>query len=147
MHDIDQPIMQSLVGSQLASVVFVSDYVQLVFVPTDVGTPEAGVLQRPTKGSFGTLSAYVIPEIKTGGRLQKSGRPGYRDALVELIGRVVAQAEEDPARLRIVFDSGVVASVSLDAGDLPTGAVESAMLQLNDAAKSWMVWRPGDRLG
>ena len=139
--------MNSLVGAQLASVVFVRDYLQLVFEPTDVGTPEAGVLRRPTKGGFGTLSAYVLPELETGGRLLKSGRPGYRDALVELIGRVVAQAGEDPARLRIVFDSGVVASVSLNAADLPDGAVESAMLQLEDAAESWMVWRPGDRLG
>jgi hypothetical protein len=140
MNDPDRSITDSLVGSQLASVVFVRDYVQLVFEPMIVGRPEPGVLRPPTMGSFGTLSAYVLPELERQDRHVKSGQPGYRDVLVELIGRVLTAAGEDAARLRLVFDSGVIATISFDEGDRPAGAVESAMLQLDDPARSWMVW-------
>jgi hypothetical protein len=147
MQEPYQPILPALVGSQIASVVFVRSYVQLVFEPTR-GAPETGFLTGPSRGCGGTLSAYVLPELQTGGgRLLVPGDPGYRNALVDLIDQVVSQSVEETNRLRVVFDSGTAVTVSLEAGALTDGMVESAMVQLDDGARSWMVWRPGDQPG
>jgi hypothetical protein len=137
-------LVRSLVGSDLASVVFVRDYVQLVFEPATVGAPEPGTLVPPTTGVIGTLSAYTLPAITDDSRSFHSGEPGYADALVEQIGRRVVEADEVEDSLRVRFEGGVIFTISLVEDDLRVP--ESAMLQLHDDSKSWMVWRPSDRL-
>ena len=138
-------LLPELVGSELSSVVFVQDYLQLGFQPSTLGEPEPGVLVSPRAGIFGGLSAFTLPELQVDGRHLRSGQPGYRDALVEQIGRRVTDANENDERLWIEFDSGLLATLSLAEEDLAGVSVETAMLQLDDDAKSWMVWRPADR--
>jgi hypothetical protein len=137
-------ILQALVGCELSSVVFVQDYLQLVFQPAVVGAPDPTVLRPPMTGVFGAVSAYTLPKVQDDGRDLQSGQSGYRDALVAQIGRRVTGADESVGSLRFEFDSGVVLTVSLAEEDLVAGQMESAMLQLDDEAKSWMVWRPAD---
>ena len=96
-------------------------------------------------GAFGTLNAVTLPELLIGGGQLRPGDSGYRDALVEQIGRRVTDAADDGHRLRFEFENGVQVTVSLAIEDLASGEVESAMLRLDDDEKSWMVWRPADR--
>jgi hypothetical protein len=140
-------VLRALVGSELSSVVFVHDYLQLVFQPASLGAPEPRVLRPAMTGAFGTLSAFTLPKLHIDGRPLGSSQPGYRDTIVQQIGRRVTSADVDEESLRLEFDNGVLATLSLGEDDLVAGQVESAMLQLDDDAKSWMVWRPGDRAG
>lgn len=147
LNEPGSPLLRSLVGSELSSVVFIQDYLQLVFQPALVGAPDPGVLRPEMTGVFGTLSAFTLPTLHTDGRHLRSGDPGYRDTLVEQIGRRVTGAEVGEDSLRFEFENGLLATLPLGEDDLETGQVESAMLQLDDDAKSWVVWRPGDRAG
>jgi hypothetical protein len=117
------------------------------FEESQIGEPEPGVLRAATAGTSGGFSAFTLPQLLIEGHHLRSGQPGYRDALVEQIGRRVTDADENAERLWFEFESGVVVTVSLAEEDLEGVSVESAELQLNDEAKSWMVWRPSDREG
>lgn len=145
MAERSESILRALVGSELSTVVFVRDYLQLGFEESQIGEPEPRVLRAPTAGMSGGFSAFTLPQLQIDGRHLGSGQPGYRDALVEQIGRRVTDVDEDSERLWFEFESGVLVTVSLAEADLQGVSVESAELQLNDKAKSWMVWRPGDR--
>jgi hypothetical protein len=145
VRESEESIFRALVGSELASVVFVRDYIQLSFSSQPPLASRAPAELRPAMvGTFGTLSAYTDPWLEKEGRTLQLGDPGYRDALVEQIGCRVTGVHEGQDWLRVEFDGGVTATVSLSEDDLPAGSVESAMLQLDDEAKSWMVWRPAD---
>jgi hypothetical protein len=145
--DRSESLLRALVGSELSSVTFVQDYLQLVFQPSTLGNPEPGVLLPPMAGAFGTLSAFTLPKLKMDGRDLGPGQPGYRDGLVDQIGRRVTDAYEHEMSLLLEFDNGRGLTLSLREDDLEGVSVESAMLQLDDDAESWMVWRPGDRVG
>jgi hypothetical protein len=137
MSGSEEPsILEALVGSELSSVVFVQDYIQLVFQPTETGRPPKGVLPAPTAGSFGTLSAFVLPELETQDRRLRPGEAGYRDLLVEQINWRVPMKMGTGCRLS---STAVVATLPLD-----RDVVESAMLQLGEPSRRWMVWSPGD---
>jgi hypothetical protein len=145
MSERSVSILRALVGSELSTVVFIRDYLQLGFEESQIGLPEPGARRAPMAGTAGGFSAFTMPELRVGGRHLRSGEPGYRDALVEQIGRRVTDANENEERLWFEFEGGVLLTVSLAEEDLAGVSVESADLKLNDEAKSWMVWRPADR--
>jgi hypothetical protein len=147
MSERSGSILRALVGSELSTVVFVRDYLQMGFEESQIGEPEPGALRAPTAGTSGGFSAFTLPQLLIEGHHLRSGQPGYRDALVEQIGRRVTDADENDERLWFEFESGVVVTVFLAGEDLQRVSVESAELRLNDEAKSWVVWRPGDGEG
>ena len=143
--DSGSTVLRSLVGSELSSVVFVRDYVQLAFEPSQARESAPGFLRPPLSGAFGRFDAITLPELEIGDRRLRPGHPGYRDALVEQIGRRLTRVGDDGDHLRFEFDNGVLASVSLAVEDLASGQVEAAILRLDDDEQSWMVWRPANR--
>jgi hypothetical protein len=121
-------VLGSLVASELSSVVFVADYVQLVFwLPGEAGCP--------------TPSCYVWPSVTVGEQPIGIADEGYRDAICSLIGRrVVAADEASGSGLSLVFDQGSIV-LRPTAEDLR--GPEVAMLT-GVADGRWMVWRPGE---
>jgi hypothetical protein len=86
-------------GMRLSSVVFVEDYLQLVFDDY-------------------VLTMFVWPEISGGGKTFKYGSEGYRDALSRLVNRRVVEAIEDPGeKISVLFSSGDILSMSLREDD------------------------------
>jgi hypothetical protein len=72
----------------VSQVVFVEDYLQLVF--------------REERFSF-----FDVVEIASEQRVLPRGQPGFCDALVELIGeRAASVAVDDDGELTVMFDSG-----------------------------------------
>jgi hypothetical protein len=86
--------LQQLVGVELSSVEFVRDYVQLWF-------------DGPC------MTAYTWPTVAGGSENLSPRQPGYRDALCMQIGRKVEKTEVDKRRVSVVFEGGVVVSISL----------------------------------
>ena len=84
------------VAEPLSSVVFVHDYVQLVFQDL-------------------ILSVFVPLSVTVEARSISHGERGFADELVALIGASVASAKDDDNLLELVFDNGAV--VSFDAAD------------------------------
>ena len=126
-------LLETLVGAELGSVVFVMDYIQFNFQPVGAS------------GRSGRLSTYTLPRlIDLDGVIHHPGSPGYRDGLIDLIPHVVSHASEVAAELRIDFDNGRRLVVSLTVEDGVD--VEAAMLTLADPDE-WEVWRPGDIRG
>ena len=116
-------LLATLAGETLAAVVFVTDYVQLDF-------------------SGPRLSLYVWPVVARDGRRYAYGDAGYRDALCGLLLRPVTGAADSAAE-GLVLRFGADAVVVRPRARELTGA-EIAMLQTNDAAGRWEVWRPGE---
>jgi|SRR5271157_4987542 len=84
-----------IVGEQLSSVEFVQDYMQLHF-------------DGPT------LTAFVLPTLKSYGRTIRFGEQGYRDELCAKIGHNVSAAYVREGDAIIVeFDDGSEISISL----------------------------------
>ncbi len=112
-----------LVGEELASVIFVRDYLQL-----DFDGPR--------------LSLFVWPQVAVDAEVRRMGDRGYRDALCTLIGHtVLSVAERTDAGLVIDFGLG---SVVTNPEPAELSGPEIAMLRgLGDRAP-WMVWRPGE---
>jgi hypothetical protein len=101
--------IEHLIGRELSSVEFVMDYVQLKF-------------QGPR------LSAIVMPTLQRNGTELREGAPGYRDAVVDLIGQqVVAAAAEDGLAIQLVFSGGTIVQISLRPDDYLHGP-EAAIL-------------------
>lgn len=112
-------VLDCLKKRELAAVVFVRNYVQLLFY---------GPYSTPT---FGQRSG--CPD-----RIFDLNTSGYRDALCAQIGKsVVAVVEEPKIRLAIQFTDGVSIEISLRERDRTTP--EAAMLQA-DSGKKWNVW-------
>jgi hypothetical protein len=91
--------LQVLVGEQLSSVEFVQDYVQLRF---------AGPC----------LTIYSPAHtVTTNGFSVGWGRPGYRDALCNLITHKAREIKFLPEKLSLIFDDDSVWSLSLRDSD------------------------------
>lgn len=135
------PLLSRLAGSELASVVFVRDYLQLVFEPGDSRPPDPRVLRPATEGRFATLSAFTVPTVSRGGRTIGRGDPGWRDGLCDQIGRRVRSAARADNALVVEFDNNDVVRISLASQDAV--GPEFALLQLEDPDE-WDVWRPGE---
>ena len=72
----------------LSQVVFIHDYLQLVF-------------------QFQRFSIFNVSEIVRGGQVLRSGAPGFSDALISLIDhRVVAAGTTGRFKLSLTFDDG-----------------------------------------
>ncbi|MGW4246962.1 hypothetical protein [Nocardia sp. NPDC004722] len=111
-----------MIDLELASVVFVRDYVQL-----DFDGPR--------------LSCFVWPTVDIGGASRSLGYAGYRDALCSFISQPVASTEE-------AVGTGLVLRFAMGAVTIhPTPdelrGPEIAMIS-GFADKSWGVWRPGE---
>jgi hypothetical protein len=144
MGEHQTSLLSALVGSELASVVFVADYVQMVFQPGHVKEADPQVLRQPMEGVSARLSTYTLPSVTSRGIRVRPGEQGWRDVLCGLISARVVEAINDTDEIRIRFEPNVHVTVSLQEDDLE-GMPEFAMLQLDDGQKSWTVWRPGDR--
>jgi len=87
-----------LVGEQLSSVEFVQDHVQLRF-------------DGPC------VTAFTWPVVRSASESLSWGQPGYRDALCSQISHLVERTEVDAQQVAIIFESGVVFSISLREDD------------------------------
>lgn len=121
----DSPL-EALIQEQLASVVFVMDYLQL-----DSGDAR--------------FTAYVWPAVTIGGATLGIGDPGYRDALCAFITQEVMSTEESAeAGLVVRFGLGEVVT-NPEPTDL--SGPEIAQVQLHEGPfrdAAWTVWRPGE---
>lgn len=116
-------LLLSLSGRELASVVFVRDYLQLEF-------------DGPR------LSVFIWPQVTDGSRNRSIGDPGYRDAPRSLIGHLVRAVAEGPETgLALYFAPGAVA-INPKPSDVE--GPEIALLNANAGNADWMVWRPGE---
>ena len=112
-------ILQLLMNKKMSSVIFVQDYIQLQF-----------------DGS--SLTAYVWPTVKSSKNVFERQTPGYRDALCNLIGKVVVQTSELANQALVIkFIDGTMLEISLNESHR-TGP-EAAMLQ-EQSGKRWNVW-------
>jgi hypothetical protein len=112
------PLVASLVGHKIESVVFVMDYAQIT-------------LWGP--GSSPCLTFNVWPRLDTFGEVRVFGDKGYRDAVCGLIGRsVTAASESQTDGLVLRFDPDSL-SVNPEPSDLR--GPEIAMLSMNDAGQ------------
>jgi hypothetical protein len=86
-------------ATRLSSVVFVEDYLQLVFDDY-------------------VLTMFVWPEISRSSKMFKYESEGYRDALSSLVNRRIVEAREYPGeKLSLLFSSGDIVSMSLREDD------------------------------
>jgi hypothetical protein len=110
--------LTKLVGRELSSVTFVRDYIQLAF-------------DGPG------MNAYIAPTVTSGFESLGLGQPGYRDSLCGQIGCKVERTEVDSQRVTIVFEGGVVVSISLmDDDDRGPEALE---FSLDRKDRIWVV--------
>ncbi len=94
--------LKVLQGSQLSSVEFVQDYVQLHF-------------DGPT------LTAITPPRVRLMNQWFEWGKPGYRDALCERIGKLVDRALTiSEQEIVVEFADGSTISISLRSEDCRT---------------------------
>jgi hypothetical protein len=110
--------LQQLVGVELSSVEFVRDYVQLWF-------------DGPC------MTAYTWPTVASVSENLSHGQPGYRDALCMQIGRKVEKTEVDKRRVSVVFEGGVVVSISLLDDDYL--GPEALQFRLDGKDRIWVV--------
>ncbi|HXI42833.1 MAG TPA: hypothetical protein VNH83_22815 [Bryobacteraceae bacterium] len=106
--DKSKSLLASLEGRRMFAVNFVVDYVQLQFHPDYV------------------LSALTLPIVGKDGARWSSDQPGYRDALVDQIGKIVTSTSETKEELKVVLDGNVEIVIRLDVKGLPGS--ERAML-------------------
>ncbi len=101
--------------TQLASVAFVQDYLQLDF---------DGPL----------LTLYVWPDIADADGISIAyGEPGYRDALCTVIGETVTTPDLNEGRsLTIEFENGTVLALSLREEDIDVAEAGSLRLAVDD---------------
>lgn len=117
-----------LVGRRLYSVVFVEDYIQLLF------DPKAGEDGAPPHLDF-----FVLPKVMTGQELFEPSDVRWAWALTTLIGsKVVAFRESCEVGLELELDAG---ALSLQANRELNTAVEVALLEVQGV---WGIWRPGE---
>jgi hypothetical protein len=116
-------LLLSLIGQELASVVFVRDYLQLEF-------------DGPR------LSVFAWPLIVEGPQTQSINDLGYRNSLCSLIGHPVQAVTEDTRTgLAIHFEHGTVV-INPEPSDLE--GPEIALFYTDAGTTGWMVWRPGE---
>ncbi|MFG2044964.1 hypothetical protein [Dactylosporangium sp. NPDC048998] len=123
MGDGDDSLLAALIGEELASVIFIRDYVEL-----DFDGPR--------------LSVYVWPRVAVGTDIRRISDPGYRDALCALIGHTVTSSTES-GEVGLVIDFGP-GSVEIKPRPSEVERPEIAMLRGFADGPEWMVWRPGE---
>lgn len=117
-HQTASPL-KILEGSQLSSIEFVQDYVQLHF-------------DGPT------LTAITPPRVRVRNQWLEWGKQGYRDALCERIGKVVSHASTIPEQeIKIEFEDGGLISISLNPDDFR--AAEAAVF--DNPPNPTLVWQ------
>ena len=103
----EQSLLRSMIGLEVGSVVFVRDYLQIVF-----------------DGS--TLNLVTWPSIEVDNKKYIENTPGYRDALCKLIDKTITKAVEHQKEQLIIYFSGdALMEVSLK--DEDRRAVEAVM--------------------
>ncbi|MGW5112130.1 hypothetical protein [Nocardia sp. NPDC004123] len=121
MDPLGDSLLARLVGLELASVVFVRDYLQL-----DFDGPR--------------LSCYVWPTIDADGITRSLGDAGYRDTLCALISQTVVSIDEAVGTgLLLRFAIG---ALSIHPALEELGGPEIAVL--SGFSDMWAVWRPGE---
>lgn len=119
MADTKESPLTGIVGSQLSSVEFVQDYVQLHF-------------DGPS------LAAITHPVVAAGGTHFEWGSPGYRDALCERIGKTVQEVAVVGGRdIQIKFSDGPRILISLQPEDYR--GPEAAVF-IGAPGEAWVVW-------
>lgn len=122
MDPLEDSLLARLIGLELASVVFVRDYVQL-----DFDGPR--------------LTCFVWPTVEVGGATSSFGAAGYRDALCAFISQTVLSTDEAVGTgLVLRFAIGAV-TVHPTPGELE--GPEIAMLS-GFSDQAWDLWRPGE---
>ncbi|MGW5106674.1 hypothetical protein [Nocardia sp. NPDC004123] len=122
MDPLGDSLLARLVGLELASVVFVRDYLQF-----DFDGPR--------------LTCYVWPTVHADGITRSLGDAGYRDALCAFISQTVVSTKE-AVGLGLVVRFGIGAVSIHPALEELTGP-EIAMIS-GFPDRSWDVWRPGE---
>ena len=116
--------LERLVGRDVVAVNFMQNYVTIDFT---------GEL---------TFTCYTPPVVTVSEQAFGLGISGYRDRLVELIGKAVQSVVERPQdELSIAFDGGDTVSVSLRLESFK--GPEAAMLH-EDGGDTFDVWGAGD---
>jgi hypothetical protein len=115
----DRPMeLSNLHGRELAAVVFIRDYVELLF-------------DGPV------LTAITLPRVMQGHDLVGAGDAGYRDALCGQIGKVVTtSAVREKDAVEVVFADGATITISLRDEDYVTA---EAAKYADDRGGVW-VW-------
>ncbi len=110
MGKAEDDLREDLIGSELYSVVFVRDYVQL-YLDAEPGLPAQGNWQI-------IVNLYVLPTLRAPSIALSSGDLGWADALRTLIDKKIASVALNPGvELTISFDTGEELHVSLRPGD------------------------------
>lgn len=105
--------LDSIVGSEMSSVIFIRDYIQLVFEGMD---------------RTQTLTAFSIPSVSIMGIDYQNYEQGYRDALCSLINsKVIAVETSQHIALIVHFGDTQKVKVSLKEADYE--GPEAAMLE------------------
>ncbi len=118
-NEAKKPALDCLVKRDLAGITFVRGYIQFLF-------------DGPV------FNTYTLPSVKIPTGTFNPTTPGYRDALCELIGKVVTATHEEPkVRISVQFVDG--ASIEVSLRDEDRVCAEAAMLQTG-SAKDWNVW-------
>ncbi|MFE3193695.1 hypothetical protein ACFXHA_32165 [Nocardia sp. NPDC059240] len=113
-----------MIGLELASVVFVRNYVQL-----DFDGPR--------------LTCFVWPTVEIGGAARSLGDSGYRDALCAFISQTVTSVDEAVGTgLVLRFALG---AVTIDPTPDEVEGPEIAMLA-GFPDEAWDLWRPGENI-
>lgn len=113
-----ESLLKAIEGQQLSAVAFVMDYLQLQF-----------------NSDF--LTSYVWPELKTTDAVIDNNNPEYKNALCNLITKIVAQAEEGKDKLTIKFEDNSVIEIPMTEEN-KRKFPEIATLICSD--KRWQYW-------
>jgi hypothetical protein len=108
--------LQVILGSQMSSIEFVQDYVQLRF-------------DGPC------LTAHTRPTVSASGTTFRWSEAGYRDVLCGRIAKKVVRADVSASAIAIGFEDGAEIQVSLSKADYR--GPEAAMFTSNDG--TWVI--------
>lgn len=113
--------LDSLVGFEMSSVIFIRDYLQLVFEGSE---------------RTQTLSAFSIPSVSIKGEEYQNYEQGFRDALCSLINsKVIAVETSQQIALKIHFGDAEKVEISLREHDYE--GPEAAMLDDDGSLTIW----------
>ncbi|ALC89322.1 hypothetical protein AM500_05615 [Bacillus sp. FJAT-18017] len=113
-------MIRDLENSEVSSVIFIRDYLQLYF---------------EGDRRCGTLTAYSLPKSIVCGREFDHSTPGYRDSLCSFISHQVKRSEMEEWKIKLVFDNDDRLEIPLHQ-DQELG-LESAMLRIDDEILIW----------
>ena len=110
MGKAEDDLRTDLVGSELYSVVFVRDYVQL-YLDAEPGQPARGAWQI-------IVNLYTLPTVIARSESLAMDDVGWADALRRLVNRrIVSTSLDEGVEVKITFDSGEELVVSLRSED------------------------------